>query len=160
MWKNGIRPPSKMRIIFIITDWRQWEAVNHGYPESMFMTVEVPKMSKEEVEQYIFDRISYLEQWKDKPIEEMPYCDASNRWSTKKIYKVFKLNKDGSIPKTIKAIAGGNCTSEEDANSLMQSKGITTHSMKVYQGGSVRCRDYCELAKEGLCDYLTKYPEE
>lgn len=160
MWKNGIKTPSKMRIIFIITDWRQWETVNHGYPQSMFMTVEVPKMSKDEIEQYIFERISYLEQWKNKAIEEMPYCDVLNRWNTKKIYKVFKLNKDGSVPKTIKAITGGNCASEEDANSLIQNKGVTTHSMKVYQGGSTRCKSYCDLAKEGLCDYLIKYPED
>ena len=119
---------------------------------------EVDLYDVEFVRDKIITLISKFEKAKTIPYQEVPYCNKQTRWQDDPIWKVYKLNKNGSEPKQIRAVSGGNCASEEEALMLIASKKEPDmYRIKYCESKPEHCINYCLVAKCGLCDYAERW---
>lgn len=115
--------------------------------------VELEIWSTEKIEQWVFDKISYIEQYKDTPLEDIPYCNSEQRWEGKKLYKVGKLDKDGKVKR---ALPKSSFETPEEAYEKLSTLDSTLYGIKVDGGIPKKCKDWCILSKNGLCDFNDK----
>lgn len=136
--RNGYKV-DKLEIIFIFRDYRPYEASRmSGYPSGKIESLEISKMSDEEIEKYIKEKIEEIESLKDTPDDKLPMCSMKDRWQNEDMWKIMFKNK------CIKTFY-----SEEDANQFVSEKGYGT--IKFVKGVPKRCGEYCPVKE--FCDF-------
>ena len=148
---------------WIMPDWRMYNTKKLNYPYAPIIMEEMPLMDVAKVEAAIIAKITKIESLMTDKIDEwkkLPYCSKKNRWQDPPLYKVYKLNKNGDQPKTIKAVAHGNCETMEQAIMLKASKKEPKeYDIKFYPSEPVRCKGWCELGSCGLCDAMKQWKD-
>ena len=127
-----------IRINFIFTDWNKKDAKSiPGYPPHRVMHKDIPLWPVEKTEEWIKNKISLIEMYKDMPEKDIPLCTDEELWLPDPQYKYY------SNPAT--AQSGGrstkNFTNLIEANTHLnqQGKGIVVTVL----GTPKRC-EYCD----------------
>lgn len=138
--KHGV-PVTRARLRMPLRDWSKREARREGppYPPVQFVTMEVPLWPDAKVLAFMEERVRLHEAAKT----NLPECTPEERWAKPTKYAVMKKGNK-------RAINGGLKDGYEEAQALAE--GLTqgtgvSHSVEHRPGESIRCQDYCPVAK-------------
>lgn len=138
-WLNPDKITSDhITINFIFTDWQRAMAKNSStYPQQRVHAHRVQLMSLDETQQWIADRIRFLEANADKEEHELPFCPDEDLWRTPTVWKYY------SNPQKTDGKSTKNFDNEFDANAhcTKAGKGVV---LKV--PGVVKACGYCPCA--------------
>ena len=124
-----------MTIQFIFTDWSAAKAkADPNYPQQKFISKSYPLLSLEETERYIKQRLKQLEEYWDKPEEEIPECTDKELWRSDPVWKYYKDPK--KMTRSTK-----NFDNKQDAYIRLAEDGNVGTVVEV-PGKAVACR-YC-----------------
>jgi hypothetical protein len=142
LWKNGIQV-KEIQYVAILRDWSLMQVARNrsDYPEKQVQVLPLPKWEKEEVENYLRERISI-----HRTAEiELPMCTEEERWTKK---PKFALKKKG-MKRAVRLY-----DTEVQAEAALANRPET--DMKKYfieprEGEETRCLHYCPVA--AYCDF-------
>lgn len=91
-WLNPeIITKDEMAIQFIFTDWSAARAKSEAnYPPNRIQQRVLPLMPIPEVERYITNKLSQIEQFMDMPEENIPLCSDDDLWRSAPVFKYYK----------------------------------------------------------------------
>jgi hypothetical protein len=79
-----------IRINFIFTDWQKMQAkTNPNYPQRRVMHKDVPLLSVEETEAWIFWKLTQVQKHMDTPEAQLPECTDEELWRSDPAYKYY-----------------------------------------------------------------------
>lgn len=151
-----------MIYIAIFKDWTTTKAERTRSIEDIpCPSFKLKKWTREQIEQYIYDKVTEIEQHKDTPLDEIPYCSKEERWEKPSVYKVYKIT-DGKCSNTM--CKGAAFESEADAAAYMtqrieNAKKNESYTYKLTGGVPTKCLGWCSLANNGLCDFGKKFKQ-
>lgn len=80
-----------MNIRFLFTDWMPGRAAQDPqYPNRIIESRRIPLLSLAETENFIINRLTQLEQFKDAPDEDIPLCTDKELWRSEPVFKYYK----------------------------------------------------------------------
>ena len=90
-WLNPDKITSEyIKICFIFTDWNnQLALANKDYPQCKICYKDIPLMSLEETEGFIKNKLYEIENYFDKPEEDIPRCSDDDLWRRDAKYKYY-----------------------------------------------------------------------
>jgi len=121
-------------------------------------TITILKWNRHKCEEVIYNKAMEYLKYKDAPWEDIPYCDEKARWYKKPKWSVCKVQSDGELGSQLKHCGYDN---EEDAKQklmerILLAKKDDKYGIKKSGGVSTMCKDWCDLSRNGHCDFLTK----
>ena len=130
------------QISALLRDWMMSEYKRmKDYPEKQAITKAVPLWSHDAVHDYIHGRFEvHRAALEGSP---PPPCTDEERWRKDHIWKVKKVGNK-------RAIKGGNCKSEKEANVLLKTLkviGKDKHEIEFIPGKPTRCLSYCSVSE-------------
>ena len=146
----------------IFKDWTTTKAMRSGSVEDVpCPSIKLDKWTREQCERWIVEKISYIEKFRDVPYDQIPYCTAEQRWEKHSVFKVCK-EKNGVLGK---ALPGCTFATVEEAVSAQferqaKDKKGEIFGVKKTGGTPVKCKDWCVLSQNGICDYMQKHGED
>lgn len=79
------------RVNFVFTDWQKLQArTNPGYPQKRVEQKEINLLPLDEVEQWINERLRFIEKYAQAPESELPECTPEELWQSDPVYKYYK----------------------------------------------------------------------
>ena len=138
MKKNGVEV-KRCEFIALIKDYSKSKAkVDQNYPQlpTYIYRFDVTEKALEEIEKFIFDKVSELEKAELLSDEELTPCTKEERWATEDKWAIMKAGRKTALKV---------CSSEEEAKSLMETMGGT--DIEFRQGESKKCSDYCTVCQ-------------
>jgi hypothetical protein len=142
LWKNGIQV-KEIEYVAIYRDWSKMMVARNrsDYPEKQVQVLRLPKWTKEEVENYLRERISNLRAAET----TLPMCTEEERWTKK---PKFALMKKG-MKRAVRLY-----DTEPQAEAALANRPET--EMKKFfieprEGEETRCLHYCQVA--AYCDF-------
>ena len=132
-----------------------------GLPTDSLRTIEYSIPTEEErrdaIESVKSRFMEYL-RYKDVPDDELPLCSAKYRYAELK-YKIYGLNKDGSVKKTAERGHANYDTAREAVEAFRKwDYTENDHVIQEVGGESIKCRYYCDC--RSVCPYAKKMREE
>lgn len=127
-----------------LKDWDQKKANQKpDYPQTVVTFVEQPHMPFEEVEDYIKDRIAYLDGYADTSIDDIPLCSDKERWKDEDVYKVYDTTSKAINPQS----RGNSATlaEAEGTKAEWEAKNKHKHRIEFFEGGYPKCVKYCDM---------------
>ena len=133
----------KVVFIPIFIDWNYARYMRSNKEDLPTLSVSIDIWNEDKAEEFIYNRITSIEKFKDIALEDIPICSKEERWYKKKEFKVGKLVVD-KVPKALP-----KCTfdTQEEAVEEMNkrnAKGLNT-GIKVVGGESTKCLSYCSF---------------
>lgn len=136
------RKVSSIRICAILRDWQRKKAeFDKDYPQAPVAMVELPLMPRDELEEYVYDRIvAHQEAQIGYDLyDKMPECSDKDRWMKPTQWAVMK--KGGK--RAVKLF-----DTEEDAESFIKESQDDKLHIQVRPGEATRCvGNYCSIAQ-------------
>jgi hypothetical protein len=81
----------KMAIRFLFTDWSAAKArMDPKYPQRRFQSQIFDLRSMAETEAFIKRKLALIDQYRDAPESELPYCTDEELWRSTPVYKYYK----------------------------------------------------------------------
>jgi len=161
----------RIKYLPIFRDWNYAKASRSKRTDDFpTLTVDVPIKPLAETEKWISDRIDYFEQYRNTPLEEIPYCTPEERWESKLEFKVGYVDADGKVDRMHNGCSFN--TKEEAAVEMMKRNGGTISKtgkhippkklsgIKKVGGVATKCNIYCDIGNAGLCDFKLKHKEK
>lgn len=147
MNKNGVEV-KKCRFIALLKDHSKSKArFDSNYPQSPTYIYEfnVTENDLEEIEKFIFDKISLLERFESCPSNELPLCTDSERWADGEKWAVMKKGRKSAVRVF---------DTESDAKEMLSNLD-NLHFIEHRPPISRKCPDYC------ICkDFCFQYQKE
>jgi len=143
----------------IFKDWTPTKSIRSKYiSEIPAPMIQLDIWSDERIEQWLHAKITKHELYKDKHINEIPYCNAEEREADPNYFKIYKVTK-GVVSNT--AIKNSTFYSKEAAfpllgEKLLGAKTGTSYIIKELEGYPHACYSLCNLWKAGICKYSHK----
>lgn len=122
-----------LRVCAVFRDWSKSDAMK-GLPPAQVYEVEM--LEHTTVEDYICARLDLFAS------DPMALCTPEERWDTPPIFAVMKQGNKRAIKL---------CDTREDAEREMIERGTKGGYVQERPGRSIRCEQYCPVAK--FCDY-------
>lgn len=124
-------------------------------------TVQIKMWTREQVEKYIYDKVTQIQKYIDSPWEDIPYCSPEERWCKPPKWSVCKVQSNGELGSQLPKCGFDN---EHDAEVKLierqsKAKKDEIFGIKKTGGISTMCKDWCDLSRNGHCDFLTKNQE-
>ena len=146
----------KVVYIAIFIDWSLMRYIRSGRKDNPTISVPIDMWDEDKAEAMIRENIEKIEQYKDTPIADIPYCSPAERWEGKPEYKVGKMDKDGIVSR---AYNGCTFTDIKDAMAEIgkrnaDPKNKSTAGLKVAGGKPMKCQYYCDVGRSGVCNYM------
>lgn len=112
--------------------------IDSNYPQlpTYIYRFDVTEKALEEIEKFIFDKVTELEKAELLADEELTPCSKEERWATEDKWAIMKAGRKTALKV---------CSSEEEAKSLMETMGGT--DIEYRQGESKKCSDYCTVCQ-------------
>lgn len=136
---NGYPHITRLEIVAILRDWSRGKARQGGdYPTHPVKVVPVPLWSSEETETYLTERV-HLHQLADHCAatgRALPQCSDAERWSKPTTYAVRKPARKTALRVFDDRAAADRLAAETPSGYV-----------EVRPGESVRCADYCPVAR-------------
>jgi len=146
----------KVVYVAIFIDWSLMRYIRSGKKDNPTLSVPIDLWDEDKAEEMIRTNINRIEQYKDTPLKDIPYCTNLERWEEEPEYKVGKQSPDGKV-----ARAYNGCTfktlpeaMDEIARRNADPKAKTVAGLKVVGGEPTKCKHYCDVGRSGLCDYM------
>jgi hypothetical protein len=134
------RKVSSIRICAILRDWQRKKAeFDPDYPQAPVAIVDLPLMPPEELEQYVYERISVHQdaQVRRDLYDELPTCSEQDRWEKPTKWAVMKKNGKRAVKL---------CDSQEDAEAFIGGNDLL--HIEVRPSEATRCvGNYCSIAQ-------------
>lgn len=149
--KSKNKPIKGLRIVAIVRDWSQRDAVNReGYPQAPIVILDQQLWPFEKAELFIEERLkahgeAYFESETD---GQLPECSSEEMWEKPTKYAVMK--KGGIRAKSLH-------DTEEEATHVLNQVG-KDYFINVRIGERTRCESYCSVNQ--WCSQYQKYLEE
>lgn len=149
--KSKNKPIKGLRIVAIVRDWSQRDAVNReGYPQAPIVILDQQLWPFEKAELFIEERLkahgeAYFESETD---GQLPECSSEEMWEKPTKYAVMK--KGGIRAKSLH-------DTEEEATHILNQVG-KDYFINVRIGERTRCESYCSVNQ--WCSQYQKYLEE
>lgn len=136
-WLNpDIITEDVMCIQFIFTDWSAAKAkADPNYPQKRHLTRTYNLLSLEDTERFIKQKLKLLDQYWDKPEEEIPHCTDEELWRSEPVWKYYK-NPD-KLDRSTK-----NFDNKQDAYIRLAQDG-NIGIVKEVPGKAIACK-YCK----------------
>ena len=129
-----------LKINAILKDWRKGESYKYNdYPQCPFVSINVKLWTFEQQEAYIKERVAIYKQAISLPIEEVPVCNAKERWAKETTYAVMKNNN-----KTASRVL--ETAKEAEDWILANTDGKSQYRVEVREGEDLKCLEYCSPA--------------
>jgi len=144
-------PVKGLRIVAIVRDWSQRDAVNReGYPQAPIVILDQMLWPFEKAELFIDERLkahgeAYFESETD---GQLPECSPEDMWEKPTTWAVIKVG--GKRAKSVHSTQ-----SDADAELATAGKG---YEIQVRPGERTRCTNYCQVRQ--WCSQYQKYLEE
>lgn len=123
-------------INFVFTDWqRSMAKSNPDYPQQRVLTHRVSLMSVEDTEEWITNKLRFLENSADKPEADLPRCTDKDLWRSDPVFKYY------SNPANTTGRATKNNETMQEALEYKASKGGKGVIIEV--PGKVKACGYC-----------------
>lgn len=106
---------------------------------------EVTEKDLEEIEKFIFDKISLLERFENCPSNELPLCSDSERWADGEKWAVMKKGRKSAVRVF---------DTESDAKAMLSNLD-NLHFIEHRPPIARKCADYCLV-----CDFCNQYQNE
>ena len=120
-------------------------------------TVVIEKWDRKKCEEVIYNKAMEYNKYKDANWNELPYCSAKERWEKPVEYKVCKYKDDvlgSALPKCTFDIKEE--AEAELMNRISKAKKDDKYGIKITGGVSTMCEDWCDLSRNGHCDFLRR----
>jgi hypothetical protein len=125
---------NQMAIQFIFTDWSSARAkTDNGYPQSRIHRKTFDLLSLEETENFIKNKLLTIQEYWDKPENEIPECTDEDLWRSGPVYKYYKNPE--KLQRSTK-----NFDSKQEAYVFMSQQGTGT---VIEKPGQVTACRYC-----------------
>ena len=134
MKKNGVEV-KRCEFIALLKDHSKSKAkVDQNYPQlpTYIYRFDVTEKALEEIEKFIFDKVSELEKAELLSDEELTPCSKEERWATEGKWKAKKEGRKTALKV---------CDTEEEAKECI--KDIAGGYVEYVEGCSKKCEDYC-----------------
>ena len=90
-WLNQSLPlKSEGNILFWFTDWSKKNTRSADYPKTRCMEMKVPLLEPGVTGAYLAHKLAALEEAKNLPDDDLPYCTSAELWQDPMKYKYFK----------------------------------------------------------------------
>ena len=91
-WLNpDIITKDEMAIQFIFTDWSKAKAMQDPkYPQQRIQQRILPLKSVQETDGFVRRKLSQIDEYWDKPEEEIPHCSDEDLWRSEPVFKYYK----------------------------------------------------------------------
>lgn len=136
------RKVSSIRICAILRDWQRKKAeFDKDYPQAPVAMIELRLMPPDELENYIYERISVHQEAQlfHDVYDDMPTCSDEDRWQKPAQWAVMK----GSNKRALKLF-----DDEEDAKKFMAESNDSSLHIQPRLGEATRCvGNYCSVAQ-------------
>jgi len=124
-------------------------------------TIAIELWNRQKCEEVIYNKAMEYLKYKDAKWEDIPYCDEKARWYKKPKWSVCKMQPDGELGSQLPKCGFDN---EEDAKQklierISKAKKDEKYGIKKTGGESTMCKDWCDLSRNGHCDFLTRSKE-
>ena len=130
-------PVKELKIVMILRDWSESKYVPGGnYPEIPVKVIDIPIMSKDEIEQYLKDRTELFKSCANLEDDKLPDCTDEEMWKSPTKYAVMKKNRKTAVK---------IYDTEKDAKAATPDDG--DHYVEVRKGENKRCQKYCPVNK-------------
>lgn len=137
-----------LAIIAILRDWSKAKSeFTKDYPKTQVKKISLPVWTLEESEQYLRDKITLLQSFKDTPDDELPICTEKERWAKPTKYAVMKDKKAKRASKVF--------DSRFEAEVY---RGQIGGVLEARQGEDTRCKHYCSVNQ--WCKYWRENAKE
>jgi len=141
-------------IDFFFTDWQSSKAKQEeGYPPYRVAAgYKINLLSIDATNQYVFDRVSEFDKYRDVIDEDLPQCSKQELWSTEDSFAIYKPG----LKRATKV-----CATKLEAEVYIKDHGIKSAGIEMRPGKVKRCKycaaaPYCSqfstLANQGLID--------
>ena len=140
--QNGLKV-KRCKFVALLKDHSKSKAkFDANYPQSPVFVYQfdVTKKALEEIERFIFERVSELEQAEKVADNELPPCTKEERWATEEKWAVMKRGRKTALKL---------CTSEDEAKAYMSEKG--GDFIQYRAGEDKKCDNYCNVCP--FCRY-------
>ncbi len=143
-------------------DWSPTKAIrSRDVNDIPCPTLTIPMWDRKKCEEVIYNKAMEYLKYKDSPWDEIPYCDDKARWYKPPKWSVCKVQPNGELGSQLKFCGFDN---EEDANQklmerIAKAKKDENFGIKKSGGESTMCKDWCDLARNGHCDFLSRNSE-
>lgn len=147
MKKNGVKV-EKCKFIALLKDHSKSKArFDSNYPQSPTFIYEFDVTSNDldEIEKFIFDKISLLERFENCPSNELPLCSDSERWADGEKWAVMKKGRKSAVRVF---------DTESDAKAMLSNMD-NLHYIEHRPPIARKCADYCLV-----CDFCNQYQKE
>jgi hypothetical protein len=151
-WIDAAQPYPKitddiLRINFIFTDWQKAQAKqNPTYPQKRVEHKDYVLMSLKQTEEWVSDKLSSIQKYKDVPENALPECTDDELWRSEPVYKYY-------ADPTKTARSTKNFASAVEARAFMAERG-GVGIVKEIPGEPKRCA-YCDVFN--ICTQRRKY---
>ena len=145
------KPVKGLRIVAIVRDWSQRDAVNReGYPQAPIVILDQQLWPFEKAELFIEERLkahgeAYFESETD---GQLPECSPEDMWEKPTTYAVIKVG--GKRAKSVHS-------TKRDAEADLATAG-KGYEIQVRPGERTRCSSYCQVNQ--WCSQYHKYLQE
>jgi len=145
------KPVKGLRIVAIVRDWSQRDAVNReGYPQAPIVILDQQLWPFEKAELFIEERLkahgeAYFESETD---GQLPECSPDDMWEKPTTYAVIKVG--GKRAKSVHS-------TKRDAEADLATAG-KGYEIQVRPGERTRCSSYCQVNQ--WCSQYHKYLQE
>lgn len=140
-------------------DWTPTKAIrSRDVNDIPCPTVTINKWTRRKCEEVIYNKALEYLKYKDLPWDEIPYCDEKARWYKAPKWSVCKVQSNGELGSQLPKCGFDN---EKDAELKLierqsKAKPGDVYGIKKSGGESTMCKDWCDLARNGHCDFLSK----
>lgn len=136
----------RLKFHAILKDWSPREArKDPNYPQAQVWTWEYKVSAQDitEIENFIIDKISELELYKNVSDDDLPVCSDEDCWYTGTKWAVYKNSTDAKAQRVF--------DSEPEASGYLINKLNGKGVIEYRKGEYRRCQDYCNVCK--WCKY-------
>lgn len=82
---------SQMDIHYILTDWSRMQVnTNPDYPTKPIISQTYDLLSLPETENFISKKLRLIDEYRDAPEEDIPFCDEDELWRSEPVFKYYK----------------------------------------------------------------------
>lgn len=90
-WLNPTKITSDvMTIDFVFTDWKQSMIHTENYPPAQIFNKSFSLLSEVDTENFIKERLNFIELHENTPEPDLPYCTDSELWRSEATWKYYK----------------------------------------------------------------------
>lgn len=138
-----------IRICFLFTDWQKLQArTNPAYPQKRLAYKDINLMDIRDTDNWVRNKITMFERYKDAPDEEIPECTPEELWMSDPVYKYY------SDPTKTNGKSTKNFTDAAEAHLYWQNEKGGKGIVITIEATPKRC-EYCDAAP--VCKQRLKY---